>query len=102
MRASAIAFAIACALASPACNREALGSGDSCTRSSECEDGLVCVEGACSANLAGIGDPGSVPMLMEEEMPAEGESDAATMMGGEPGTMSDAAPADAAASDSGS
>ena len=64
----------------------------------------MCVEGACSASLAGIGNPGSVPMLMEEEeMPAAGESDGAMGMAGETGAMPDAAtaPADAAASDSG-
>jgi hypothetical protein len=90
-------------MVSPSCNREALGGGDSCTRSSECEDGLVCVEGACSANLAGIGDPGSVPMLMQEEdMPTEGGSDGA-MANGDSGAAPDAAsaPADAAAPDSG-
>lgn len=61
-----------------ACNRDALGAGDTCTRSSECGAGLVCVEGACSASLAGLGNPGTVPMVMMggEGMEGEGGPDA--------------------------
>jgi hypothetical protein len=61
-----------------ACNRDALGAGDECTRSSECGAGLVCVAGACGANLAGLGNPGTVPMVMMggEGMEGEGNADA--------------------------
>jgi hypothetical protein len=70
-------WALLCVSAVWACNRDALRSGDGCTRSSECAAGLVCVEGACSSNLVGIGNPGTVPMLMEEpEMPSDGGADA--------------------------
>ena len=79
-RHAVVALVLVC---TAACNRDALGSGDACVRSSECRPGLVCVEGACGTNLAGVSNPGIVPMVMEgEEMPAGG-SDAA-VDGGEP------------------
>lgn len=49
-----------------ACSVEEGGSGADCVRSTECEMGLVCIEGACSDDLSLIGDPGEVPMLMPE------------------------------------
>ena len=49
-----------------ACSVEDGGSGADCVRSTECEMGLVCIEGACSNDLSLIGDPGEVPMLMPE------------------------------------
>jgi hypothetical protein len=100
------------------CNRDAVGSGDSCTRSSECEKGLACVEGKCSSNLNGIANAGTVPMLMME-MPAEMQADqggsaagsgasgtggSGMAMGGAGAQMSgppDASVADAQARDSG-
>ena len=68
---------LALLLASVACNRAALGRGDECTRSSECAAGLVCVEGACSSSLAGLENPGTVPMVMMggAAMPMEGSGD---------------------------
>ena len=73
----------------PGCNRDALGSGDQCTRSSECDVGLVCVEGACSSSLAGLENPGTVPMvMMGEEMPMEGNADAG--VNGDAGGATDA------------
>lgn len=67
------------------CNREAKAPGDSCTRSSECGEGLVCIDRGCSDNLRALGDRGgTVPMLMmpaEPEMPAEAGVDAGTMSG---------------------
>jgi hypothetical protein len=66
------------------CNREAKAPGDSCTRSSECGEGLVCIDQACSDNLRALGARGgTVPMLMmtpaEPDMPAEAGVDAAAM-----------------------
>ena len=81
------------------CNRDPLGSGDACTRSSECKVGLVCVEGACTGSLAGLENPGTVPMVMMggEEMPMEGADGAApSEPPSDPGTMGgmpDAGPA---------
>ena len=62
-----------------ACSVEQGGAGGDCVRSTECEMGLVCIEGACSDDLSSIGDPGEVPMLvpdggMEMAMPDAGET----------------------------
>jgi hypothetical protein len=98
-----LVLAVVCATAVVACNREPLGSGDTCTRSSECENGLVCVEGACSGSLSGIGNPGTVPMLMEEQPPVEEAPDASMTMGGGGASGDASVPAgDAGLPDSGS
>jgi hypothetical protein len=92
-------LALLCVSAVSACNRDALRSGDGCTRSSECAAGLVCVEGACSSNLAGIGNPGTVPMLMEEpQTPIDAGADASTAA---PEPDAALPPADAGAFDAG-
>ena len=68
-------------IAAAGCNRDPRAFGDSCTRSSECEDGLVCIDQACSDDLKQLGDrAGAVPMLMmPQEMPVEAGADAAPM-----------------------
>jgi hypothetical protein len=48
------------------CSIEEGGSGADCIRSTECELGLVCIEGTCSNDLSLIGDPGEVPELMPD------------------------------------
>ena len=65
-------------LASAGCTEAAGDEGAICTRSTECEKGLACVEGACSADLTPLEDPSRVPMLTP---PEEGEPmlDAAMM-----------------------
>lgn len=83
------------------CNRDPRALGDSCTRSSECDDGLVCVDQACSDDLKQLGDRGGmVPMLMmPEETPVEAGADAAPMqneaMDASTATMPDASTATA-------
>jgi hypothetical protein len=53
-----------CALG--ACSVDEGGEGSDCVRSTECALGLVCIEGACSSDLAAIADLGEVPELMTE------------------------------------
>jgi hypothetical protein len=60
------------------CSVEEGGAGADCVRSTECEMGFVCIEGACSDDLSRIGDPGEVPELMPDAgmdmaMPDAGE-----------------------------
>jgi len=107
-RVLALSLALSCVTAVTACNREPLDGGDACTRSSECDEGLVCVEGECGTDLAAIASPGTVPMLMQgEEMPPPDSGDAAMMMPPQGGsdaatpTPADPTPADAAVADSG-
>lgn len=49
-----------------ACSVEEGGSGADCLRSTECQSGLVCIEGVCSDDLSAIEDPGEVPELMPD------------------------------------
>jgi hypothetical protein len=91
--ASGVALLIALWMVLPACNRELKSSGDSCTRSSECGEALVCIDNACGDDLRALGDRGgTVPMLMTmpaQEMGLEAGVDAA-MTGDQ---LADAAPA---------
>ena len=58
------------------CSVKEGGAGADCVRSTECQMGLVCIEGMCSADLSLIADPGEVPELVPdagmEMTPADG------------------------------
>ncbi len=80
MRFSWATFAL---IASVACSVQPGGAGTDCVRSSECELGLVCIEGMCTDDLDALADPGAVPVLPDEA-------------GMEPDAMADASLNDAA------
>lgn len=61
-----VLMSVALGLGLAGCSVEAGGAGAGCVRSTECEMGLVCLEGACSNDLSLIGDPGEVPELMPD------------------------------------
>lgn len=66
------AFAALAATAVSACNRDPVEAGEKCTRSSECDEGLVCIEGACSHDLSALPNQGTVPeLMMDEEAPMD-------------------------------
>jgi len=62
------------------CSVDEGGSGADCVRSTECEMGLVCIEGTCSNDLSLIGDPGEVPELMPDGGMDVAMPDASDMM----------------------
>ena len=51
------------------CSTKPANSGQACTRSAQCAEGLACIERRCSDDLAPLRDQSTVPMLMEEEEP---------------------------------
>jgi hypothetical protein len=59
-----------------ACSWSTGGSGDTCTRSTECNGGLACIEGACSDDLSALEDPGSVPVLVRDAATGDDALDA--------------------------
>jgi hypothetical protein len=61
--------ALACGLWS-GCSVGSAGYGGDCVRSTECDVGLVCIEGLCTNDLSGLADPGEVPDLSEEDAAA--------------------------------
>lgn len=73
-----VARTVALGLWLAGCSVEEAGAGEDCVRSTECEMGLLCIEGVCSNDLSLIGDPGEVPELMPDggmdmAMPDAGE-----------------------------
>lgn len=49
------------------CSVDSAGYGGDCVRSSECNAGLVCIEGSCTNDLSLLEDPGEVPDLSEPD-----------------------------------
>ena len=79
------------------CSVEEGGSGADCIRSTECQAGLVCIEGVCSDDLSAIEDPGEVPELMPEGgMDMMVMPDASEMTPADAGGMEMMMPTDAA------
>lgn len=66
-----------------ACSVQPGGAGTDCVRSTECELGLVCIEGMCTDDLDALDHPGDVPVLPDE-------------VGMQPDAMADASLDDAA------
>jgi hypothetical protein len=87
-RAAGLATGLAVLLAGAGCSLETAGSGEACTRSSQCASGLACVDGECSQNIDAIGEQSTVPMLVPEEPDAAADA-----------ALTDAAPTDAGMTD---
>jgi hypothetical protein len=49
------------------CSVDSAGYGGDCVRSTECNAGLVCIEGSCTNDLSLLEDPGEVPDLSEPD-----------------------------------
>lgn len=49
------------------CAVDSAGYGGDCVRSTECNAGLVCIEGTCTNDLSLLDDPGEVPELREPD-----------------------------------
>ena len=90
---AAVAIAL---LGLTACGHSTVGAGEACTRSAQCESGLVCVEGACSDDLSPLEDPSRVPMLTPPEVDAAVAVDAAAPDAAPTAGAGGAPPSDAA------
>jgi hypothetical protein len=63
------ALALSALGATTGCKESSAAAGEACTRSVQCERGLACVEGMCSADLTPLEDPQRIPMLTPPEPP---------------------------------
>jgi hypothetical protein len=92
-------------LSSVACTTKQAGSGEACTRSTQCAAGLACIESVCSDDLDALRDQSQVPMLGPEGAAGEaaeageggeggsaGEAGESGEGGGTPGQAGDLAP----------
>ena len=63
-----------CLLAIASCTTKRAGSGDACTRSTQCAAGLACIERVCSNDLDALRDQSVVPVMTGAGRGAAGET----------------------------